>query len=91
MITGVAFGAAILASAPAIVLYFALPAAWSALGSLSFMHGIANWLDSSQTLSPLTEEVLTGKQWAQAAATLVLWMLVPLAIGVWRIARSEVR
>jgi ABC-2 type transport system permease protein len=91
MITGVAFGAALLASAPAIVLYFGLPAVWSALGTISFMQGIANWLDASQTLSPLTEEVLTGKQWAQALATLVLWMLVPLAIGVWRVARSEVR
>ena len=32
ILTGVAFGAAFLSSAPAIVLYFALPLAWAALG-----------------------------------------------------------
>ena len=91
MVNGVAFGAALLASAPAIVLFFGLPAVWSAVGSLHFMHGIANWLDATQTLNPLTEEVITATQWAQAGTTLALWMLLPLAIGVWRIRRGEVR
>jgi hypothetical protein len=90
MLNGVAFGAALLASAPAIVLFFGLPAVWSAVGSIHFMHGIANWLDATQALSPLTE-VMTATQWAQAGTTLALWLGVPLAIGVWRIRRGDVR
>ena len=91
VIGGVAFGAALLASAPAIVLYFVLPIAWSIVGSLSFLEGAAKWLDSSRTFSPMLEELLSGKQWAQVATTVAVWMLLPLAIGLWRILKGEVR
>lgn len=91
MVSGVAFGAAILASAPAIVLFFALPTAWGILGSISFFDDAAEWLDSSRSLTPLTSELLSATEWARAATTLLLWMVVPLAIGWWRIRREEVR
>ena len=65
MITGIGFGAMLLASAPAIVLYFALPIAWTALGSLAFLEGAARWLDGARSLSPLTEHLLSGTEWAQ--------------------------
>jgi hypothetical protein len=45
MVTGVAIGAVVLASAPAIVAYFALPIAWTALASLPLFAGVAPWLD----------------------------------------------
>jgi len=90
LIGGVAFGAALLASAPAIVAYFALPTAWSALISLPFLDGVAPWVDTIRAIGPLSEEVLTATQWAQAGTTLVLWMVVPLLIGVYRITRREV-
>lgn len=90
MITGVAFGAALLASAPAIVVYFALPLAWAALVSLSFFSDVAPWLDTSRALGPMAEEVLSGTQWAHAATALGLWMILPLAIGTYRITRREV-
>ena len=60
VIGGIAFGAALLASAPAIVLYFVLPIAWSIVGSLSFLEGAARWLDSSRTSAPMIVEVLSG-------------------------------
>jgi len=88
---GIAFGAALLASAPAIVLYFVLPIGWSIVGSLAFLEGAAKWLDSSRTFSPMLEEALSGKQWAQVATTVALWMALPLAIGMWRIVKGEVR
>jgi ABC-type transport system involved in multi-copper enzyme maturation permease subunit len=90
MVSGIAFGAAILASAPAIVLFFALPTAWGILGSISFFDDAAEWLDGSRSLTPLTSELLSGTQWARAATTLALWMLLPLAIGWWRVRRQEV-
>jgi len=91
MLGGIAFGAALLASAPAIVLYFVLPIAWSIVGSLSAFEGAARWLDGSRTLSPLVEETLSGTQWARALTTLALWMVLPLLIGLWRITREDVR
>ena len=90
VIGGVAFGAAFLSSAPAIVLSFALPIAWAALGSIPALEGAARWLDGSRSLSPLTEHLLSATEWARAGTTLALWMVLPLAIGLWRILRDEV-
>jgi ABC-type transport system involved in multi-copper enzyme maturation permease subunit len=89
MVIGVAFGAALLASAPAIVLYFGLPAALAALGSINALSGTMEWINSAQSLEPLTVEVLGGRDWGQVLTTLALWMVLPLAIGLWRITRSD--
>ena len=60
ILTGVAFGAAFLSSAPAIVLYFALPLAWGALGTIPFLNDAAQWLDTSRTTEPMTERLLSA-------------------------------
>lgn len=91
VLTGVAFGAAFLSSAPAIVLYFALPATWAALGSIPFLNDAAQWLDTTRTTAPMTERLLTGEEWAQFATSQLLWVALPLAIGLWRIAKGEIR
>jgi len=90
MVMGVAFGAALLSSAPAIVLYFALPLGLAALGSIPALEGAARWLDGSRSLTPLAEHLMSGTEWARAGTTLALWMVLPLAIGLWRIVRDEV-
>jgi ABC-2 type transport system permease protein len=90
MITGVAFGMVLLASAPAIVVLFALPIAWTGIASLSFLAGAAPWLDTRLALGSLPREGLDTTQWAHAATALALWMLLPLLIGTWRITRREV-
>ena len=90
MVVGVAFGAVLLASAPAMVALFALPITWTAVASLSFFAGAAPWLDTRLALAPLHQEVLSATQWAQAGTALGLWMLLPLLIGIWRVTRQEV-
>ena len=90
MITAVAFGAILLASGPALVTLFALPSAWAALVSLHVFTGIAPWVDTARALSPMHEEVMNATQWAHAASALAIWMLIPLAIGTWRITRHEI-
>jgi hypothetical protein len=90
MITGVAFGAILLASAPAIVVLFALPMAWMAVVSLSFYADVAPWVSTARALSPMQEEVMSATQWAHVGTALALWMLLPLLIGTWRITRREV-
>jgi hypothetical protein len=90
MVTGVAFGAILLASAPAIVANFALPIASAAVFSLSVLSGVAPWVDNVRATGPLSEEVLSATQWAHAGTALAVWMLLPLVIGAWRITRHEV-
>jgi ABC-2 type transport system permease protein len=90
IVTGVAFGMVLLASAPAIVALFALPIAWTAVATLSFLADAAPWLDTRLALGPMPREVMTTTQWAQAGTALALWMLLPLLIGIWRITRREV-
>jgi ABC-type transport system involved in multi-copper enzyme maturation permease subunit len=88
MVTGIAFGAILLASAPAIVANFAVPTVWVALASLPVFAGVAPWLDPA--LDGMSEEVLSLSQWAHAGTALAVWMLLPLVIGAWRITRREV-
>lgn len=90
MITGVAFGAALLASAPAIVVYFTAPFALAAVVSLSFFAGVAPWVDAVRAIGPMVDEVLSATQWAHAGTALALWMLLPLLIGAYRITRREI-
>ena len=91
MVVGVAFGAAILISAPAIVAYLLLPTVWDALASS--IHALAtldHWLDIGTTLGPLAQHTLSATQWAHAGTTVALWMAVPLAIGWWRFRNRDV-
>jgi ABC-type transport system involved in multi-copper enzyme maturation permease subunit len=64
MIQGVAFGAAIRSSAPAIVAYFVLLANGDSLGAT---------------------------EWARVGTSLLLWMMLPLGVGILRLLRGEVR
>jgi ABC-type transport system involved in multi-copper enzyme maturation permease subunit len=90
MLIGIAFGSALLSSAPAIVLYFAVPIALSALGSIHSIAGVIEWINVGESSGPLTERVLGGEDWAQVLVTLALWMVLPLAFGLWRITHGDV-
>jgi len=91
VITGVAFGAALLSSAPAIVLSFVLPLGWAALASIRFLNDAGEWLDTTRTTEPLTERALDTTEWAQLGTSLLLWLVLPLVIGLFRISRGEIR
>ena len=54
MVIGVAFGAVLLASTPAIVALFALPITWTAVASLSFFADAAPWTDTRLALARCT-------------------------------------
>ena len=89
MVVGVALGAILLASAPAIVLLFALPVSWMAVVSLPVFSGVARWTDYARALGQMTEKVMSATQWAHAGTSLAIWMVLPLLIGAWRITRRE--
>ena len=90
MLMGLAFGAAFLSPAPAIVLYFLLPLTWALVASISIFEVPKRWLDPTQTLEPLADHALSVTDWAHAGTTLAVWLGLPAAIGIWRIARSEI-
>jgi ABC-2 type transport system permease protein len=90
MVIGVGFGLALQSSAPGIVLYFALPVALAAIGSIHALSGIVDWIDTAEALEPLTTEVMSGHQWAQGLVALAIWIGVPMSIGFWRLTRRDV-
>jgi ABC-2 type transport system permease protein len=92
MLMGVALGSAILLSAPAIVASFVLPLAFTAVTHLiGGLDGLARWLAQGETLTALTNHVLSADEWARVGTTVLLWLVLPLAIGTWRFVRGEIR
>jgi ABC-2 type transport system permease protein len=91
VIAGIGFGAVLLASAPAIVLFFVLPTAWGALGQIHALEGAAKWLDQSRTMADMGDHALSGTEWARVATSVALWVLVPVVLGFWRVKRNDVR
>jgi ABC-2 type transport system permease protein len=91
MIMGLAFGAMLLSTPAAIVLYFGLPLGFQALAAIPRLDGPAAWLDGGRSLAPMTEHVMSATEWARAGTTLAVWVALPVLIGLWRIARNEVR
>ena len=86
---GIAFGALLHNTAVAIVTYFVLGGAFSLL-MIPALQATGNWVNTGQTYG----WVLYG-QWAghgaQIAATTLLWVVLPLAAGIARTRRREVR
>lgn len=89
---GVGFGMLFRNTPAAVVVFFVLPTAWGILGSMvSWLRDAATWLDLNQTMNPLFQGSLTGQQWAHLAASVALWVVAPLAVGIWRLTRAEVK
>ena len=90
MVIGLAFGSALLVSAPAIITYLLLPVIWATIaGNISALAGVAKWLDFGQTFSPLAQQTMSGAQWAHALVTFAVWAGIPLLIGARRIGRGD--
>lgn len=96
MLTGFAFAALLLNSPAAIVIYmvytFVLPGLFG-LGAalMDWFAKIQPWIDFNDAQGPLVDASMTGKDWAQFAVSGVIWLVLPLAIGVWRVLRAEVK
>jgi hypothetical protein len=91
MLVGLAFGTLLQSSALAIVLYFLLPFVSAGISAIPHVEAVAVWLDPTGALARLTADTMSGLEWAHLGTVLVLWLVLPLAAGVWRIGRGEVR
>jgi ABC-2 type transport system permease protein len=95
---GIGFMLAVLlrTSAGAIVGYFVytalLPTISSALASTQdWWRDNGAWIDVNYATSALYSNAMTGEQWAQLGVTTLVWLWIPLALGLRAILRAEVK
>jgi ABC-2 type transport system permease protein len=96
-LAGFAFAALLLNSPAAIVFYFlwsiVVPPASLALGFLlSWWLKVDPWIVLSSALAPLYSSLpMSTTDWLHVLVSTTLWIWLPLALGFWRIMRSEVK
>jgi len=88
---GNAFGALLLNTPLAIVVFFALPTVWTVLGeSIRALRDAAGWLDLNATSQALMEPDMTSGEAARLAVSAAVWVALPLLLGTVRVLRREV-
>jgi len=96
MLAGFALAALFLNTAAAIVLYFVytllLPGIFELLANL--MSGFASvrpWIDFQSAQGPLGDASMSGSDWGHLLVSGLIWLVLPLVIGLARIMRAEVK
>ena len=91
VLAGVALGVLLLNSPLAIVVYFVLPTAFMFLvNTVATLDWVRDWLDLSSTTLPMYRGDLDGQGWLQLATSAALWIVLPMAVGWWRVTRIEI-
>lgn len=88
--SGFAFGAAFLKSAPAIVGYLLIPAVVAVLGTIGAIVDAVKWIDIGASSTAAVDHVMTSSEWKYFLVSSIAWIVVPLAVGWWRVMRDEV-
>jgi ABC-2 type transport system permease protein len=96
LLIGFMLGVLIRNSAGAIVAYFVYGFVLAGLTMLlantqQWFEDLQPWVDFNYAQSYLFEGSMSGQQWAQLGVSGVLWILIPLSIGLALIRRSEVK
>ena len=91
-VSGVALGALLLNGPAAIVIHLTSTIVWNTVASLSSTgETLAAWLDLNRTTAPLASGELTAADLAPLAVSVTLWIVVPLALGILRVSRKEIK
>jgi ABC-2 type transport system permease protein len=98
LLIGFMLGILVRASAGAIAAYFVysflLPTIFAVLAAnQKWFADLQPWVDFQFAQGALTnfDGTLSAEQWANIAVTGVIWLLLPLAIGLWLVMRAEVK
>ena len=96
MLMGFMLGVLFRSSAAAIVGYFVyslvLPAAFGALAAFQeWFRDLQPWVDVNFAITRLFDQTMTAEYWQQLAVTTLVWLWIPLAIGLRAILRAEVK
>jgi ABC-2 type transport system permease protein len=88
---GLAFGMLLLSSAAAIVAYYLLPNLSSFLvNAIPALKGGKEWFDLNSAQGALYTHDMSGRAWAQLLVAVLIWVILPSALGVIRVLRSEI-
>lgn len=96
MLMGFMLGVLIRNSPGAIVAYFVyalvLPAAFGTLAAFQdWFADIQGWIDFQFSSTMLYDNDMAARDWAQLATSGAIWLVIPLAIGLRLVLRSEVK
>jgi hypothetical protein len=92
VLQGVAFGLLFLNTPVAIVSVLVLPTVWSiATLAISALEQAGTWLNLDTVTRPLFEGDMVGQDWAHLVTAAAAWVLLPLAIGTYRVIHREVK
>ena len=90
VLIGVALGLALRISPLAIVAYFAAPTFFALFGVIGeTVREVTEWLDQSGLVA-LGELDPTGQEMARVGVTVLVWVVVPAAIGLLRLRNEDV-
>jgi len=83
-------------SAAAIVGYFVyafvLPVAFGTLAAFQeWFRDLQPWVDVNYATTRLFDSSMTTEYWQQLAVTTLVWLWIPLAIGLRAVLRAEVK
>jgi ABC-2 type transport system permease protein len=85
---GMAFGALLLNTPAAIVMFLVLPTLWTLL-SFGWLKDLGRWLDTAQTYRYVLESDWNGHT-GPIMVSLAVWVALPLTLGTVRTLRREV-
>jgi hypothetical protein len=96
MAVGFMLGVLLRSSPAAIVGYFiyslVLPGLFAMLASLQeWFRDLQPWVDFNFAHTRLFDQAMTGEYWAQLGTASLIWLVVPLAVGLLVVRRSEVK
>ena len=96
MLIGVMLGVVLRSSAAAVVGYFVfslvLPGALAALAAFQeWFRDLQPWVDVNYAIGGLFSDSMTAENWQQLGVTTLVWVWIPLAIGLRAVLRGEVK
>jgi ABC-type transport system involved in multi-copper enzyme maturation permease subunit len=96
LLVGFMLGVLIRNSPGAIVAYFVysllLPTVFGMLAAFQeWFRDIQGWVDFNFSQGALFEGTVSGEQWSQLGVSGLIWLVVPLTVGVLLVLRSEVK
>lgn len=96
LLVGFMLGVLIRSTPGAIVGYFVysfvIPTIFGALAAFQdWFEKLQPWVDFGYSQTPLFDGGPSGEEWAQIGVSGLIWLVIPLAIGVWAVLRSEVK
>lgn len=96
MVGGFALASLFLNTPASIVVYFAykwaIPILFAIGGALMhWFQGFSKWIDFQMAQNALFDRPVSSADWAHLLTSGLLWLVLPLAFGLWRILRVELK